>query len=165
MDDTIAKARHQKQKLRQERDAEGQAAAAKESQRIFAPSAAYLRAVPDEGASASGSLPGASASGFLQPATSSASPLVPSPVQPVRPVQPTWDQVRGGPLPIPDLEHKAQGMLENWKLDASAHDVFLHRIPLERERDMLHTFEKMAVGLVAQASSRESISLGRFRKG
>ena len=45
-------------------------------------------------------------------------------------------------MPIPDLEHKAQGMLENWRLEAFANNVFLHRIPLERERDMLHTMRK-----------------------
>ena len=45
-------------------------------------------------------------------------------------------------MPIPDLEHEAQRMLENWKLHAFANNVFLHRIPLERERDMLHTMRK-----------------------
>jgi hypothetical protein len=83
MDDTIAKAWPQMRTILQELAAEEQAAIAKESQRIFAPSAQFLRAA---GASASGSLPGASASGSLQPATSSASPLVPSTVQPVQPV-------------------------------------------------------------------------------
>ena len=68
-------------------------------------------------------------------------------------------------MPIPHLERKAQGKLENWKFEAFANNVFLHRIPLERERRMLHTMRKWQWDSWHRLRVRESISLGRFQKG
>lgn len=144
LDDAIAKGRLQRHQLRQERDAEEQAVAAMESQRIFAPSADYLRVIPKlefeteaepvvaGASSASGSaLPppamvagGSSASGSASPA----------------PVTAVWDRV--GKLPLSHLEQEAQVRLEEWRIVAFANNVFLQAIPAERDRAELHRLRK-----------------------